>query len=400
MSGLDDDNAWETIGKFTTTSVYGDRGKLKRGSIFNTQFYLGVNGTTIEDYGTGALPIINGSAYNNAVISSGNNITMRNLNLTGAINSGVYLSSTSRNWTIEYCTIQGNGQNGIQNYGTGNIFSHNDIYSNGDGVGDSGIFEYGINGQILFNTIHENCPTNDGRGISLLGNGILVKGNNVYDNGDLDVDGTALEGYGATNNLIEQNYFKGGYCVAELKEGFNNNTIQNNIFTSPSAPINPQCFLIGLDVSKSSTGNKIYHNTFIGGVNVINDNSGGNEYKNNIIIGTNGIYFYNHTGFGAWDYNCFYVTGKISYDKDTNTSYSTLTDWQATSQDSHSIVADPLLTPSYRLKPGSPAINAGTSVNVTDDYLGNPRDGQPDMGAVESGNFIKSGTLRNCTFGN
>jgi peptidoglycan/xylan/chitin deacetylase (PgdA/CDA1 family) len=45
----------------------------------------------------------------------------------------------------------------------------------------------------------------------------------------------------------------------------------------------------------------------------------------------------------------------------------------------------------YRLRPGSPAINAGTDVSLTTDYLGKPVRGTPDVGAYEfqpmSGNF-------------
>lgn len=99
------------------------------------------------------------------------------------------------------------------------------------------------------------------------------------------------------------------------------------------------------------------------------------------------------------DYNNYYESaGNFAYIADTDT-YVNLSDWQsATSQDTHSIASDPLLTPSYRLKPGSPAINAGEAgLGVTDDYAGNPRIGTPDIGAFESGNFIHNATIRNAT---
>jgi hypothetical protein len=37
----------------------------------------------------------------------------------------------------------------------------------------------------------------------------------------------------------------------------------------------------------------------------------------------------------------------------------------------------------YRLNPASPAINAGTDVGLTTDFLGKPIRGTPDIGAYE-----------------
>jgi hypothetical protein len=64
-----------------------------------------------------------------------------------------------------------------------------------------------------------------------------------------------------------------------------------------------------------------------------------------------------------------------------------------TAADANSIGADPRFrsTTDYRLRSGSPAINAGVDVGLTTDFLGKPIRGLPDIGAYEfygaTGNF-------------
>jgi hypothetical protein len=92
------------------------------------------------------------------------------------------------------------------------------------------------------------------------------------------------------------------------------------------------------------------------------------------------------------NYNLYYdatLTNKFKHDAST---YSTLADWRtASGQDANSpSVADPLfistVTPDFHLQSGSPAINAGVDVGLTEDYLGNPvpyLGGKVDIGAYE-----------------
>ena len=69
-----------------------------------------------------------------------------------------------------------------------------------------------------------------------------------------------------------------------------------------------------------------------------------------------------------------------------NSNYANLTAWQSAGFDGNSIQSSPMFTDSlttFTLQPGSPAINAGTDVGLTQDILGNPIVGLPDIGAFE-----------------
>jgi polygalacturonase len=70
-------------------------------------------------------------------------------------------------------------------------------------------------------------------------------------------------------------------------------------------------------------------------------------------------------------------------------TFSTLAAWKtATGKETHGVAGNPLFASStnFQLQSTSPAINAGVSVGLTTDYLGNAIVGLPDIGAFESGN--------------
>ncbi len=143
----------------------------------------------------------------------------------------------------------------------------------------------------------------------------------------------------------------------------------------------------------TSTNNKIYNNTIHGdngnAAIYISNNSTGTVVKNNIVYGvdtytfidagsiTNTVFnnnlIYNLTGdFGTWN-------GSV---------YSSFALWKTgSSQDSSSLNTDPLFTnygsADFTLNYLSPAINMGTNVSLTTDFLGNNIYGTPDIGAYE-----------------
>jgi hypothetical protein len=87
--------------------------------------------------------------------------------------------------------------------------------------------------------------------------------------------------------------------------------------------------------------------------------------------------------------NLFYDTGGLVLRKAADT-YTTLATWQAavTPQDANSINSDPLfvstVTPDFHLQSGSPAINAGVDVGLTQDYEGKSVPTIPSIGAYQS----------------
>jgi hypothetical protein len=89
----------------------------------------------------------------------------------------------------------------------------------------------------------------------------------------------------------------------------------------------------------------------------------------------------------VYEYNCFgpNKNGVVAWGLSTPKTYAT---WEtAYGKSTHSVEADPLFVDAangdFHLRPGSPAINAGTNVGLTKDYNGNPIVGAPDIGAFE-----------------
>jgi len=125
----------------------------------------------------------------------------------------------------------------------------------------------------------------------------------------------------------------------------------------------------------------------------------------NVFVRNNIFYNATDSGIRIWsasdllditlNYNDWYVAtvGLVNA-----TTYTILTDWQATTQDTHSIALDPLLTSDYKLQKTSPCIDAGVNLpEVTDDYDGVPRGSATDIGAFEYwSKRIKNATLKNC----
>jgi len=179
--------------------------------------------------------------------------------------------------------------------------------------------------------------------------------------------------------------------------------IYNNVFIAAldDYPSNGLVFLDPYSSVPSSHG--VYNNTFIGegsgtavGVSLLVDNTQTVTLhcKNNLISGVaTAIAIFSNTGFsGDIDYNLGYnlfVDRPYSYSASSSSSAKTFAQWQGLGFDVHGLSADPVLTGSYMLTAGSPAIGAGANLSslgitaLNSDKNGVLRGSSWDLGALE-----------------
>jgi len=95
-------------------------------------------------------------------------------------------------------------------------------------------------------------------------------------------------------------------------------------------------------------------------------------------------------GSGTVDNNIYYKSGNSTPFYELTLAARTLTQWKSDmSKDASSLNSDPLFVDAanydFHLQSGSPCINSGTPVSLTEDYAGNtvPNSAWPDIGAYE-----------------
>ncbi len=286
------------------------------------------------------------------------------------------------------------------------IFSNNIAYNSGFIIS----FQHNtINSQIINNTCY-GSTINEGiiiysyvPGDACYNN--LIKGNTSYNN---KTHGINL-GWYVRDTVVEKNYcYNNDSFGIVVDAGASDNLIKNNICIN-----NEENIGIEGNTAGQTYNIKFYNNILIYGVKTsfaglfLDVDVGGHDitFKNNIVVSNDYRQEImdlndNFTNIVS-NYNCFHENLDPSgpqFRYDGTNVY--LTDWQATSQDTNSIVSDPLLTSDYRLTSTSPCKDAGVTLSeVTDDYEGNPRPmgASTDIGAYEwfkckIGNVI----LRNC----
>jgi len=286
-------------------------------------------------------------------------------------------------------------------------------YTDGQGINIS----EGSNVTITNNTIHHTLPadTSHRQGIYLEeSDDCVISGNDIsYCWDGIRILNGSGAGSGSTGNIIENNTLHNNYDhgIDIGQNGTDDNIIRyNEIYDNSDG---------GIKILPDSSGNKIYYNVVYGNTNEqLLDEGINSEWYNNIAdstgVGVNspypvGLYltkdctnitvknniFLNNqyhvlkdslASIASMDYNCFYPDTGQKFHHDGST-YN-FADWKTNSgQDTHSMAVDPLMTDpgsdDFTLQVGSPCINAGTDVGLTEDYAGNSVLAIPDIGAYE-----------------
>jgi parallel beta-helix repeat protein len=288
-------------------------------------------------------------------------------------------------------TVQGNHVHNSSATGIFTAFSDNVVIqgNQSDHNGEHGIYvsNSSVSPTIASNRSHDNAAA-----------GIHMNG---------DISEQAPKGHRHTgliqnatveNNVIWENGTQGGSainCDGVDDSIFRNNLLYNNHASGIS--------LYAIDGAHGSSNNKIYNNTIVMAansrwpVNIPHDEKKpptGNAVENNILYtpdlnhGSILIASRNVAGFKS-DYNV--VVGRFSDNNGQSTTTSAK--WQALGFDLHSIVSTPqqlFVDPAnqnFQLNPGSPAIDAGTTLlDVPLDILGvtRPQGLAYDLGCYEA----------------
>ena len=259
--------------------------------------------------------------------------------------------SPDRRWVIHFvdcsdCVAEGNYlyynkyMRGIFcDGGTNNIIKDNILEKNGStGI----IFYWETGSKIIGNQVldhrgqHANgiSAYNDNRNITISGNIVL--------RGAAALTYQAIDGLTVTNNIFHSN---GGWPVACWNAGNSRNVTfyHNTMHTTNNYAFRTQ---------SGTIANLVVKNNIIHGVP---DGMNPGTWSHNL-----------------YTYSKYNSTLKIGEKKETDLSKVFM---NAGAYD-------------FRLKSGSPAINAGTSVGITTDQTGATRSGTPDMGAIEFGSIV------------
>lgn len=308
-------------------------------------------------------------------------------------------------WIIDGFEISGAPRHGVDirnaDYITvQNCYSHNNGSTSvrGDGI-FLGFAEHPTLqfNELSFNSEHGLYHSNSADYPTIRGNRLHHNANaGIHINGDLSQGGDGIISFGLIEkNVIWENGTGGGSGIN--CDGLSDSVIRNNLLYANHAS---GISLYAIDAAAGASRNQVLHNTIIQASNgrwCLNIPAAdgvasptGNVVKNNIFIhpGSRGSIVTYSTSSLQSDYNI--VVNRFSQnDGDT---FITFAAWQAAGQDQHSVVSTTealfvdATASNYRLKPASPAVNAGTNAGVGEDADGVPRPqgSAPDIGCYET----------------
>src|SRR3954453_7851202 len=342
-----------------TVTVTGGSGTNALGFHSNGKSYVTIEGFTVSGTSQDGIVVSSGSTH---IILRGNNVMNAGQQVSGLTARGIRVDGSNDN------QIVGNSVHDNSDYGiyvvrgsTGNLVTGNTTFRNTRGWerAASGIRVHSSAGNTISNNISHH---NEDSGIELVSGSQhnLVVNNVIYDNGDHGIDDTG--------------------------NSPNNSIIGNTVYRSVTA---------GIDLEGVATGTLVQNNIAVD--NGINSP----RTSGNIRVDTDSF------SGGQLDYNLVWLT-RPGRNYTWGAGYDTLAQMQmASGQEMHSTQADPLVVspcqptcavdevPDFRLKPGSPAIDAGNAgalsagagapgASLATDADGNPRrddPATPDTGA-------------------
>jgi parallel beta-helix repeat protein len=344
-------------------------------------------------------------------------ITVANVATNTVSNNTLHASFT--NTTAEGGAIYISGASS-----TGNTISGNTIY-NHPGYGIL-LSTDGGSSTISGNTIYDCYQA----GIRIESSSNTITGNTVHDIWNQHYYGDSGDGIGiliasigtADANIITKNYVYDCYAGIQISTATGNGgnkvyynlvlnsmvngidvgkdpgvddiVVENNtVYHNPSASNNPTYIGHGIDAQIAAKAVKIANNTVY--VAVADSDCHG-IYVDSNVAGFVSAKMNNNLVYGAASSvltRLYTGGGYVNYTSADLAAYKTAVAADAKifgvdgtgDGETNTLFADPLFMSStdYSLRPGSPAINAGTDVSLTTDFLGKPIRGIPDIGAYE-----------------
>ena len=363
-------------------------------SFFNSNSASGITlvagaGMTVEDVTINNTEIDDNSSTGiNFAGTSGSHSNVSILNSTISNNNGYgfYVTNTIDNVDITDTTANGNGGDGIYFYmDTGTAATDIDIIdtvANSNGGNGFSFHGVGLSDDAVLTRVTASNNDNDGINIKSGWTNVNVYNCTVELNG---VDGVGSDGDGVSYHNTTTGIVK--YCniynnlkTAVAHVGDSDVNMSYNIFRHDTNGTLALTYVEG-------TGTYTFYNNVIYSAaqtgTGLQINSGTTAtVKNNIIYGFD-TGFHDNGGTVTADYNLVYNAGSNN--------------WSGLSQGTNSLTSDPLFidrsSNNFRLQATSPAINVGTSVGETLDYLGNNIFGTPDIGAYEIQSLLSPSTV-------
>lgn len=357
---------------------------------------------------------ISGNLTVSNTAASGVGISLRSLSGTTTLSSGATITTNSTNYWGLWIDSHTGGLafDGSVDINTttaqAGFYINNSILATGSHINkidvnaaaSGGIRIDGVS-NLEFKQVIATNNTNNGVNIEGASSGIVFNSTN----GQSEVSGNTHDGVsnnGSSSILVENFIIKnnGGGNGVPLNEGDgitgHNTSVtvarHNLIYDNDNT-----CFAFIGDSSLTAYNNACLSNGVSGGPrgSIWTDNdSGVLTLKNNIV--SEGllyeIFSFDTTALSTLteNYNHFYHPSNSNFSTTDGgvATQASLTAWQtASSQDLNSNESNPLFisttTPNFQLQPLSPAIDSGTNVSLTADFLGNPIYGTPDIGAYE-----------------